>query len=53
MWSISLPKEVDYRKWINVSNEEDFRMMVERVEGHLFMYRRPIYRVFQYLETSE
>ncbi|XP_015522074.1 focal adhesion kinase 1 isoform X7 [Neodiprion lecontei] len=28
-------------------------MMVERVEGHLFMYRRPVYRVFQYLETSD
>jgi len=28
-------------------------MMVERVEDHLFMYRRPVYRVFQYLETSE
>ena len=27
-------------------------MMVERVEGHLFMYRRPVYRVFQYLETE-
>nr|CAD7440754.1 unnamed protein product [Timema bartmani] len=27
-------------------------MMVERVQdGSLFMYRRPIYRVFQYLET--
>jgi len=28
-------------------------MMVERVEDHLFMYRRPVYRVFQYLETTE
>ncbi|XP_029165968.1 uncharacterized protein LOC114936820 isoform X3 [Nylanderia fulva] len=27
-------------------------MMVERVEDHLFMYRRPVYRVFQYLETD-
>ncbi|RLU24688.1 hypothetical protein DMN91_002777 [Ooceraea biroi] len=27
-------------------------MMVERVEDHLFMYRRPVYRVFQYLETE-
>ncbi|XP_076629030.1 protein tyrosine kinase 2 Fak isoform X3 [Colletes latitarsis] len=28
-------------------------MMVERVEDHLFMYRRPVYRVFQYLETTD
>ncbi|XP_063217421.1 focal adhesion kinase 1 isoform X2 [Bacillus rossius redtenbacheri] len=29
-------------------------MMVERVQdGSLFMYRRPVYRVFQYLETHE
>ncbi|XP_066593814.1 uncharacterized protein Fak isoform X2 [Prorops nasuta] len=28
-------------------------MMVERVVDHLFMYRRPVYRVFQYLETND
>ncbi|XP_066999399.2 focal adhesion kinase 1 isoform X2 [Anabrus simplex] len=30
-----------------------FTMMVERVDGSVFMYRRPVYRVFQYLETHE
>ncbi|XP_015113268.1 focal adhesion kinase 1 isoform X5 [Diachasma alloeum] len=27
--------------------------MVDRVDSHVFMYRRPVYRVLQYLETSD
>lgn len=50
-----------WKQWLVVGDDQwahrfewnGFRMMVERVEDHLFMYRRPVYRVFQYLETTE
>lgn len=50
---VNFPRGVLFARFLSSANEVIIRMMVDRVEGHLFMYRRPVYRVFQYLETSE